>query len=330
MKRLFFISCIICLFVKSEAQNLVPNGSFEDTIANPNWASYLPQVCTNWLSPLPGSSDCFSDINPFCLGCASLLRTPRTGIAYGGLYTWQIDDTVSNFHEAMEVQLTDSLIAGKKYCVSFYVCRLYVSNYSCASIGTYFSDTAITNSSQTLTNYTPQVSNNAATGNLLIDTANWTLVSGSFIASGGEKFMTLTNFATNQLSDTIHVGHEYYNFQKYAYYFVDDVSVILCDDTIIPPPSEIENYLYVPTAFSPNGDGNNDLLFVRGKNIDQLNFSVYDRWGQRVFETNDINVGWDGRYNGEAMENAVFVYYLTLTYADGKTEIKKGNVSLIK
>jgi gliding motility-associated-like protein len=114
-----------------------------------------------------------------------------------------------------------------------------------------------------------------------------------------------------------------------SYYYIDDISVFRCLDTV-PVIIEDPNNFYVPNAFSPNDDGNNDFLFVRGRNIDQLSFTVYDRWGQRVFETHNINEGWDGRYNGEQMENAVFVYYLTLTYTDGKTETKKGNISLIR
>ncbi len=69
---------------------------------------------------------------------------------------------------------------------------------------------------------------------------------------------------------------------------------------------------------------------MRGENIQEINLSIYDRWGQKVFETHNVIEGWDGKYNGEELENAVFVYYLTLTYADGKTETKKGNVSLIR
>jgi gliding motility-associated-like protein len=48
---------------------------------------------------------------------------------------------------------------------------------------------------------------------------------------------------------------------------------------------------FIPNTFSPNNDGNNDVLFVRGKNIQEINLSVYDRWGQRVFETHNVNEG---------------------------------------
>jgi PKD repeat protein len=57
---------------------------------------------------------------------------------------------------------------------------------------------------------------------------------------------------------------------------------------------EFENVIFVPNIFSPNGDGVNDMLFVRGKGVAELKFFVYDRWGEKVFETTRLDVGWDG------------------------------------
>jgi gliding motility-associated-like protein len=88
--------------------------------------------------------------------------------------------------------------------------------------------------------------------------------------------------------------------------------------------------LFVPTAFSPNGDGNeNDVLKVYGKCITNLNFAIFDRWGEKVFETSDPAIGWDGTYKGKKLDTAVFVYYLTATW--NGTEVKQhGNITLVK
>jgi len=91
-----------------------------------------------------------------------------------------------------------------------------------------------------------------------------------------------------------------------------------------------EPYIYVPNAFTPNGDLENDILYVRGNNITELIFRVYDRWGEKVFETTDINIGWDGRFNGRDSDPAVFVYYLEATCLGGDEFFKKGNVTLIR
>ncbi len=94
--------------------------------------------------------------------------------------------------------------------------------------------------------------------------------------------------------------------------------------------SEVISSVYVPNVFSPNGDGFNDILMVRGKAVAEIQFIVYDRWGEKVFETNDINTGWDGTYKGEPMNLAVFVYMLTGKYKNGKVIDEKGNFTLLR
>jgi gliding motility-associated-like protein len=88
--------------------------------------------------------------------------------------------------------------------------------------------------------------------------------------------------------------------------------------------------VFVPDAFSPNGDGQNDYLYVRGDCIKIMNFKVFDRWGNKVFETTDKSIPWDGTFKGQPMNTATFVYYLDATTYDGNTITKKGNVALIR
>jgi gliding motility-associated-like protein len=87
--------------------------------------------------------------------------------------------------------------------------------------------------------------------------------------------------------------------------------------------------LFVPNAFSPNNDNENDILFVMGNCVTNLNFAVFDRWGEKVFESSDQANGWDGTMKGKRLDSAVFVYYLTAT-VDGKEVKKHGNITLIK
>lgn len=94
--------------------------------------------------------------------------------------------------------------------------------------------------------------------------------------------------------------------------------------------SEVVASVFVPNVFSPNGDGFNDLLRVRGKGIEDLQFIVFNRWGEKVFETTDINSGWDGTYKGEPMNLAVFVYVLKGKYKNGKLIDERGNVTLMR
>ncbi len=88
--------------------------------------------------------------------------------------------------------------------------------------------------------------------------------------------------------------------------------------------------VFIPTAFSPNNDGENDRLYVRGKCITQMDFVVFDRWGNKVFESESLNTGWDGTYKGQPMNTGTYVWYLKATLADGTTLDKKGNVELVR
>jgi gliding motility-associated-like protein len=88
--------------------------------------------------------------------------------------------------------------------------------------------------------------------------------------------------------------------------------------------------IYIPNIFSPNNDGNNDILYVRGENVKELTFSIYNRWGEKVFESHDINKGWDGTQNGKKCEAGVYVYRAEITFKDGKTIMKRGDVTLVR
>jgi gliding motility-associated-like protein len=95
----------------------------------------------------------------------------------------------------------------------------------------------------------------------------------------------------------------------------------------VPPPAK---GVHMPMGFSPNGDGNNDLLMVLGGQIESLIFEVYERWGRLVFSTTDITEGWDGTYNGKEASSGVYVYRVKVTYWDGKLETKTGNITLVR
>jgi len=93
--------------------------------------------------------------------------------------------------------------------------------------------------------------------------------------------------------------------------------------------------VYTPTAFSPNGDGVNDLFFFQGTNGTINHLRVFNRWGTLVFgsengQVNDIGHAWDGDNNGSRIESGVFIWVAKLTYLDGTTEQLNGTVTLVK
>ncbi|HSY75305.1 MAG TPA: gliding motility-associated C-terminal domain-containing protein, partial [Bacteroidia bacterium] len=88
--------------------------------------------------------------------------------------------------------------------------------------------------------------------------------------------------------------------------------------------------IFVPTAFSPNGDKENDLECVLGGCIKTIDFAIFDRWGNKVFETQNQKQCWDGTYKGQPMNTGTFVYYLNAVMTNGSTISKKGNITLVR
>ena len=91
-------------------------------------------------------------------------------------------------------------------------------------------------------------------------------------------------------------------------------------------------YLAVPNAFTPNGDGKNDFLYpLNAIKAEKLNFRVYDRWGQLIFQTNNWKHGWDGSFKGVPQSTGVYVWFLTYVDRDSKQPRQmKGTAALIR
>ena len=111
---------------------------------------------------------------------------------------------------------------------------------------------------------------------------------------------------------------------QYGCEYADSVKIFVIDVFCDEP------YIFVPNAFSPNGDNINDILFVRGNIIEEMYIAIYNRWGEKVFESTRQDIGWDGTFRGEMCQPGVFVYYLDITCFGKKTFSKKGNVTLIR
>jgi gliding motility-associated-like protein len=98
---------------------------------------------------------------------------------------------------------------------------------------------------------------------------------------------------------------------------------------VIQPTCDEED-IYLPNAFSPNGDEINDVLFVRSNFIDEMTLVIYNRWGQEVFSSNDQSIGWDGTFDGDELAPDVYAYSLSVLCIDGDTYASKGNINLIR
>ncbi len=236
MKRIVVVLIInLMLHHNSIGQNLVPNPSFENYSSCPTSSGYIYEA-PPWFQPriwngntTNGSSSdfyntCSNSLNPQA-GIPSNdfgYQYARTGDGYAGIYV----SFGYTYAEYIEVPLSAPLIANRKYCLSFYVSLSAKYWLATSNIGAYFSTDSllfVSYSPNVIDSVIPQIDNPSS--NILNDTANWMLVSGSFIAAGGEKFMTIGNF-----HDSINATFQSLPWGQgdAAYYYFDDFSMVDC------------------------------------------------------------------------------------------------------
>ena len=227
----FLLSLLICK-VYGQA-NLVPNHSFETYTACPDGtrpgAVFHP---IPWTDSSSASCDYFNE----CGTGFYHIPTPAFGDEYAqdsaafiGLATFLYPNQwVYDYREYAQVALLDTLRAGHSYCVSFYISLADSCMYSASNMSAYFSTGGAGANYLTYFNYNPQINNSSS--NMLTNKIGWTLISGSFVASGGERFMTIGNFERDSTTDTLFVDNgisppSTWNDWRMAYYYIDNVSV---------------------------------------------------------------------------------------------------------
>jgi len=207
------------------AVNLVPNPSFELMTSCPTEiSSYQIQGVTLWTCPTEGSSDYYhscatgpSGVSTPSNGLGN--QAPRTGQAYAGLILRPIND----YREYLEVPLTAPLVAGASYDVSFYVSLSDASQWAVDKVGAYLSVGSVGPiAGAPILGFVPQVVN--PTGSYITNKSGWTLVTGKYVALGGETHLVIGNFADN-ISTTPITGLG--GFYPGSYYYLDDVSVVM-------------------------------------------------------------------------------------------------------
>jgi gliding motility-associated-like protein len=184
----------------------------------------------------------------------------------------------------------------------------------------------------------------SSTDSVLIDVRTVQVSAGSDTSlCDGETVLLQGTASTNNilwspatgLSDVTILNPQFNNAQSVEYVLVAmDSFGCRASDTVRINIGACESYLKVPQAFTPGNDGNNDLFTVFGKNIDQYEIRIFNRWGELVYNSRDINElntgGWDGTYKGALQQTGTFVYYITARDRNNKPLEKKGNLTLIR
>jgi len=115
-----------------------------------------------------------------------------------------------------------------------------------------------------------------------------------------------------------------------------DAETITANFKYIPPPPPppplpaIDKNVFIPTAFSPNADGNNDFFHIKvSPDVIGMDMRIVDRWGTEVFLTNELRTGWDGMLKGQRAHTGTYYYVIHLKYRDDTVEMHKGNLTLL-
>lgn len=153
----------------------------------------------------------------------------------------------------------------------------------------------------------------------------------SFTNNSTNATTYLWDFGNGTIAHTQTVTSQvYYNTGSYTVYLTVTNGLCMDVDSVVIVVLEEEPTLYVPNAFTPNGDSINDFFRIGATNIIDFNIVIFDRWGLKLYESNDIYPGWDGKVNGNVICDGVYFYLIEATGID-KVKIKKqGTVTLFK
>ena len=136
------------------------------------------------------------------------------------------------------------------------------------------------------------------------------------------------SFTTSKRDTTI--SYQYQKTGSYNACLVATNATGCSDTTCIQIDATVEVGYSVPSAFSPNGDGVNDRVFIRGFGISKVSFQIFNRWGELVFASTDMNTGWDGYFKGKLQAQDVYHYSAVVEFYTGEKLAKKGDITLLR
>jgi gliding motility-associated-like protein len=225
-------------------------------------------------------------------------------------------------------------------------------------------------------------------GNVPFDPSIWTKITGTYFASGGEKFITLGGFqnagqpafvymyidmvevyelpsehifnleacngddlllqaatitatsyswSTGETTSSIDVNQSgiYTVEMQFGECSIIDSFIVISgncsvDSTIHPQDSMVEQTLFIPSAFTPNGDGINDDFRIYGEGLTALQVNIFNRWGEIIFISDRTDFVWNGTIDGKAIQQDVYVYQIQFKNQVGIREERRGKLVLVR
>jgi gliding motility-associated-like protein len=203
---------------------------------------------------------------------------------------------------------------------TFSVMLIITTNSGCIGIDTFFVPNMVTVYPVPTAGFTV-TSNSVSIFAPFIGTIDQSVNSDSCVMNFGDGFVTSDcNFT-----------HTYWTWGHF------DITQIVynqygCTDTmVIPVEVRPEFRFFVPNTFTPNGDGLNDVFIPAIMGVSDYHLMIFDRWGELIFETYDVNTGWDGRYKGNKCQEDVYVWKIEyVNVVNGEKNKVIGHVNLVR
>jgi hypothetical protein len=273
-------------------QNFVNNGDFEQYTSCPSGSGQIDLALFWTNSSLYGTPDYYNQCStqPW-VGVPSNngggYQFAHSGDAYAGIFLMQLP--YLDAREYLQVELSSSLISEVLYHFEMYVNLCNLSSFAIEDVGIYFSDT---NDFQPFS-VMPQIINSSG---FISDTLNWTLISGDYIANGGETYLTIGNFKNDSNTDTTFIGQN--SSQLLSYIYVDDVS--LTSSTGISNNSE-----NVLINIFPNPIINEIQISIN--NNSPYEIFLYDITSRKIMQNNFVS---SVSLNIEQLAKGIYIYEL--------------------
>jgi hypothetical protein len=261
-------------FIKARGQNLVPNPSFEIVTPCPTNLGQLTNA-SPWFVPTGsgGSPDLFNSCSITVPQNMIGYQNAHSGNGYAGLgvYGYWYNGSNINNREYISVQLLDTMTAGKNYCVEFYASLADSSFWAVNRLGACLSKYPLSGQPFDTISAIPQIEWN--TSLIFSDKSNWIEISGTYIAVGGEKYITIGNFYADNQTDTVsHLG-----VNIVSYFYIDDVSVTDCGWSGIQS-ADLSNGI---SLFPNPSDGNFQL---KGNFPSNSQLHIYNLLGEEIIQ----------------------------------------------
>ncbi|MBI1266145.1 MAG: T9SS type B sorting domain-containing protein [Cryomorphaceae bacterium] len=344
--RIFLI--IISIFVlNSYAVSQIVNGGFE---ANSGMPSTLGEwtLVNGWdnAQSATASPDYFH-INGSLGGdlpeTPIAVVVPFEGNAVMGFIAAGAEGT--NKREYLVNRLDAPLTVGMKYMVSFYITNGVITNNSQGGLATSHIGVCFSTGASSQTDMTPLIVEPEFYKSTPVYSREWIEMRFNFTATEPFEYMTIGVFRNDA---DISVVYKEGNSPQVAYYFVDDFQMeeqlqgitdgndnVKGDDEAVDEPMTVAPGLFVPNAFTPNGDGENDIFVPVLPEVSKFKMSIFSRWGDLVYTTTVRDAGWCGHsISGELLDVDVYVWEIQYELAedpdDKGTQTLRGTVNLIR